>query len=406
MPFWNEKRRRVYPRLIVAAVVIWTVAGFAFLWARAASRDDRYGGDFVVFWSAATIAREGHPAQVFDYGTLLEQERKTVPSTDLYPWHYPPQFLLVVRPFAEVPYPAALIVWTAAGLFMLVFAVQRIVGLSPGSVGLPLAGVVINAAFGQNGALTGAILGIGLPLATSRPFVGGTVLGLLTYKPHFAPVALLALVVTRNWRACAGAALSAGALAICSFVIFGPDTWRAFFDNGSTATHSLFEDGAWQQMPSPVAAVQLAGGTSTLAVVVQAMWSVGFLAVALMLVHKHGLSGPPTAGIVIATLAVSPYVYFYDTAALGVVVAVLLAHERSARLQNFERIAFAILALGVPFAWMTASAIGIQVGPLVFLLAMAIVVIRLRRGERAERPVRGTTPTVGIPYKSGFPVTK
>lgn len=406
MTFWNERRRRVYPRLIVTAVVVWSVLGFTFLWARAASSQERYGGDFVVYWSAAKLAQHGHPEDAFDYSALLAQERKTVPASDLYPWHYPPQFLLIVRPLAVLPYPAALTVWTLGGLSLLYLALLRSRGLSPGVIGLPIGGVVINAGFGQNGALTGALLGLGLPLSESRPFAGGLVLGLLTYKPHLAPVALLFLVLTRNWRACCGAAVSACSLALASLAAFGPSTWAAFFANGSNATKSLFESGAWQQMPSPVAAAQLAGGAPPLAITVQAVWSMAFVAGAGWLV----LSGAPRrlvySGICVASLAASPYVFFYDTAALAPAFAWLLSEARLSRLATYERIGLGMLAVGWPAAWALAATTHVQFGPLLLAVLMVLVLNRARPfgapAEHGPRPWR----FVRAAYEQGFPVRK
>ena len=84
---------------------------------------------------------------------------------------------------------------------------------------------------GHNGFLTALLLGGGLMLLEKRPFVAGLLLGCLVYKPQFALVLPLLLLVLWNWRAIAGAAVSSLALIAITLAIWGWPVWQAFIDS-------------------------------------------------------------------------------------------------------------------------------------------------------------------------------
>ena len=364
--------------------LFWTIVGVAYLWSQSANDGERYGGDFVVFWSAANIAKGGHPEKVFDFETLHTEERKLVPDTGLYPWHYPPQFLLIVRPFAALPYCAALVLWSALGIAAIAGTVWLCGGRTVGVLGLPLMALATNVSFGQNGMFTGAILGAGLTLLSSRPFAAGAVLGLLSYKPHFAPVAIFALLLMKNWRALAGVAVSGMLFAVASLVIFGIDIWGEFLANSSFAAETLYLPGAWEKMPGITSALMLAGAPKVVAQIGQAIWAVGLLAVVAGLVRSKARPDLRNSGIVVATLAASPYVFVYDLAALAVVYAWILRDSRGHGMNLWERVGLGISCCAPVGAWAIADLTSIQVGPLVLLSLMAIVCWRAWSSRAVE----------------------
>ena len=73
--------------------------------------------------------------------------------------------------------------------------------------------VFINAMFGQNGALTAALLIGGLLMPRrSGLILAGILFGLLTIKPHLGILVPFCLIASRNWRACLSAPQSAAAV--------------------------------------------------------------------------------------------------------------------------------------------------------------------------------------------------
>jgi Glycosyltransferase family 87 len=93
-------------------------------------------------------------------------------------------------------------------------------------VGLALAPATsVNAIAGQNALLTLALLLGGAGLFGRRDFAAGAILGLLSYKPQFALMVPVALLAARNWRALAGAAVSASSAVTLSAAVFGLAPW-------------------------------------------------------------------------------------------------------------------------------------------------------------------------------------
>ena len=68
-----------------------------------------------------------------------------------------------------------------------------------------------------------------LGLLEQRPFIGGLILGLLTFKPQFCILVPIALLAAGQWRALLASGLSALALVIVSGLVFGLDLWLRWF---------------------------------------------------------------------------------------------------------------------------------------------------------------------------------
>lgn len=377
--FLNERRRRAYPRIFVGLCLFWGVGGFVFLWTNAARNDERYGGDFTVYWSAARLAEQGSPEDVYDVRELWAEERRLVSNSEAFPWHYPPQFLLMLRPFAQLPYWAALATWTILGLVALTWAVHATGARGWATPAVSLLGVGVNVAFGQNGMFTGAILGGGFALLESRPGVAGAILGLLTYKPHFAPIVFIVLLASRRWTALAGAVVSAGCLAGLSLGVFGLDTWHAYVDDLRVAADVLYEPGAWEKMPSLTAMLMLFDVPRPATQLAQALWSLAVVA-AVVHVWRSGQAVPArNAAAVAGVFAASPYVFVYDLAALAPAYGWLVLAMGHGK-QEARDIALLVLCALLPVAsWALAAVSSIQLGPLV----LALLIVRIVAARRA-----------------------
>lgn len=405
MAFWNEKRRRMYPRLIVAAAVVWTPLLMGYLWINAASNHERYGGDFVVYWSAAKIAQQGRPEDVFDGDAIQQMERTVLPDAPLDRINYPPPILLAVRPLAAAPFPIALVIWTTAtlGLFIAVLKVSDM--LTIGSVSLGFVAITLNFAFGQNGALSAAILTGGLVLLDRNPTGAGLALGLLCYKPQLAPVLAVYLVYQRRWSVLAGMAATTATLCGVSYVFFRPATWRAFFENIPTAGQTPYLAHLWPKMPTVLSAVQLVGASKELALAAQAIASIIAIAGVISLARGSVPSPLRNAGIVTAALIATPYLFVYDLVCLIPVLAWLLQDGRRHKLTSLERAFAGLTAISPVGVWLLASRTSVQLGPFILLGFLGLILHRARTIPRREASISASR-TVGIPYKQGIPVTK
>jgi hypothetical protein len=385
--FLNERRRRVYPRIFVVLCVFWGVVGFVFLWANAARNDERYGGDFVVYWSAARLAEQGRPEDVYDIRELWAEERRLVPNSEAFPWHYPPQFLLLLRPFAWLPYWAALATWTVLGFGALGVAVYAAGARGWATPAVSLLAVGVNVAFGQNGMFTGAILGGGLALLDSRPAFAGAILGLVTYKPHFAPLIFILLLATRRWTALSGAVLSAAVLAVLSLAVLGSDTWDAYIDDLSVAADVLYEPGAWEKMPSLTATLLLFDAPKPATQIAQAFWSLAIVVMAVR-VWRSGATAPArNAAALVGTFAASPYVFVYDLAALAPAYGWLIIVSDRGKLGTAD-IALLAACAALPIAsWALAALTSVQLGPLL----LALLMVRILAARRVVVTHDGTS---------------
>ena len=121
------------------------------------------------------------------------------------------------------------------GWIMLTFApyaavVRGLVGRPIGWwLALAFPALFYNFVIGQNGCLTAALLGGALLFIPTRPVLAGICLGLLTYKPQYGPLFPLVLIATAQWRVIFAAAATTLAIAAASLVVFGTNTWLAFF---------------------------------------------------------------------------------------------------------------------------------------------------------------------------------
>ena len=101
----NEERIRVYSWMVVVifgiVYVVWLGLSLPDL---VDPRGKPFGYDFMAYWSAARLALAGHPEAVFDESVIAAVQHAAVPSLPgiVFPWHYPPIFLLPVADAVRV----------------------------------------------------------------------------------------------------------------------------------------------------------------------------------------------------------------------------------------------------------------------------------------------------------------
>ncbi len=340
------------------------------------------GTDFLGFWTASSLARAGEPAAAYNLAKMqaLEQTVIGAPLSPI-PWLYPPTFLLLMLPLSSLPYIPALITWLALTLAVYLWVIWRIAP-HPVAIWLSLAfpGTFQNFIHSQNGFLSAALLGGGLLLVDRRPFLGGLLLGLLSYKPHLAALIPVALIAGRRWKALAGAGASACGLALASLLVLGVATWEAFWENLPLAG-KMIEMGAapWPKMPTVFMGALLAGVGFPVAYVLQGVVILGVI-VAVAWVWARGATltwraAALTLGILLAT----PYAFEYDLAILALPLAWLGWEGYTNGWLPGEQ---NLLLLG----WLTplvapilAEMTRLQVGPLAL---MALLFLALRRASR------------------------
>lgn len=344
----TAERARIYAIfLLVGYVAIWGWVGLT-LRQGLDAQGKPFGADFIIFYGASHLALEGRATLAYVGGALVAAERTAVPaSRGLFLWCYPPTFQLVVWPLGLLPYLTALAAWTAVGLAAYL-ATMRQVSRDPRMWLLALAfpGVFVNAAQGQTGFLVTALMGGGLLLLDRRPWVAGTLLGLLAIKLQFGVLLPLLLIGTGRWKATAAAAASAGALAITATMILGVGSWADFLQAATAASRAL-ASGALPlyKDPSLFSALLQFGAPAGVALVASALQAVVIAGLTLVAWRRPGPLELKAGLAVLATLIVLPYIFDYDLALLAIPIGVALKAMLDRRAPAGIRSVLVLLAL-------------------------------------------------------------
>lgn len=289
--------------------------------------------DFSNLWAGSRLALDGQVGALFDVDAYRAALRAMF-SPDLPPqeWSYPPSIILLGAPLALMPVLPAYLVWTFGTIFLLHLAIRPLrlpVWLHVAALASPA--VFVNAMFGQNGALTAALLIGGLLAAPKRPILAGVLFGLLTVKPHLGILIPFCLIASRNWRAFAAAAVTAALLAAATGLAFGFTVWTSFMVETRALMTAIMEAPYPQTYHSNALTVFIMarsfGAGLAAAYATQAVATLAAIAAVVWLWLPSTAIDPRRRALVTATLAVvaTPYGYTYDTIPMCVALAYLFA---------------------------------------------------------------------------------
>lgn len=387
----NEERVRVYSWMAVAIfgsiLVVWIALALPDL---VDPRGKPLGYDFMAYWSAAKLALAGRAALAFDEGVISAVQHQAVPSLPgiIFPWHYPPTFLLPVAPLGLLPYAAALVAFTVGTAALWAALVRRVMP-DPRAwiVAAAAPAGLINLLDGQNAFLTAALAGFALIWLDRRPIAAGVLIGLLAIKPHLAVLFPLALLAEGRWRTIAAAAATVVALGAASLAAFGWDSWAAFLRH-LPMTQAMAEHGAvpWGTMPSGYVFALSLGAPVAAAWVLQGAAAL-FAAGCVWRTWRSRAAGfeAKAATLVAGSLLVSPYLFYYDLvwAVLAIGWLALLGLRAGFRRGEREVFLFAWLAplLMPPVQILTA----VQLGFPALLLLLVVAVRRAVPPSGVER---------------------
>jgi hypothetical protein len=387
-PWLGPDRARAWSRVLLAVSLAAALAWAGLSHGGLDLAGHPLGTDFVSFWSAGRLAARGAPAEAWRAAAHAAVEHSAVAGAwrGYTPFPYPPSFLLVCLPFGVLPYLPALVAWIAATGVAFAASLRR--WLPPGAAPLVAAAaypaVLINAANGQNGFLTAALFGAGALFWGRRPFLSGLLLGLLAFKPHLGLLLPVAMLAARQWRAIAGAAISAAALTLASAAAFGLEAWQAFLPT-LAVQRAVVEQGVLEpgKVISLFSALRLWGAPLTLAYAAQALLAAAVaLAVARQAWRRPTERG--TAALLVCAAALAPpYLLDYDLTLAAFPMAWLLAEGIKDGFRPWEKIALASAYLLPLVCRPAALGLGLPLAPLV-LGALFLVVLRRANGQGSE----------------------
>ncbi len=384
-------------RLVAAAVLIASVAGFAFLVVTAHDGVDRQGRplgtDFSNVYAAGTYVLEGTPAVPFDPPRQDAREQEIFgKTTPFYGWHYPPYFLFIAGALAKLPYGLALTIWQASTLFLYLLMIWGIasrplrgnVELSNSGMTLLLAlaypAVLINIGHGQNGFLTAALLGGALLILDRRPIVAGMLIGLLVYKPQFGLMIPLALVAGGYWRTFAAAAATVAVLTLVTTLAFGPEVWPAFKASTEFSRTVVLEQGqtGWQKIQSVFSWARMWGASIPLAYALQGALTIAIGVAIVRLWRSAAAPALKSAALCLAAILATPYSLDYDMMVLAPAIAFFTVDGLRRGFGPWEKTCLAALWLVPLLTRSIAQATLIPLGVPAMLVTFTLL---LRRAE-------------------------
>ena len=379
-PWLTAQRARLYAAVLAVfmlAFVIWIAIRTI-----QHAHDLPMALDFDAFWAAAHLAVTGHPAAAYD-NTIIEATERA--ATNMPPgylaFYYPPTFLLLLLPLGWLGYSAALAIFLATETTLLAGLLRRI--LPQNWAWLPLLtfpGLLMNAASGQNAALSASCFAAAAVWLDRNPLLAGAALGGLACKPQLAVCVPVALLAARRWRALLACGATAISLAVLSWLALGTAPWRGFLANAANARADIETIAIkWPRMQSLFGAIKLHGGATTTAYTAQTVLSLAALSLLAWIAWRRPGAQLEAAAMVTAALLFTPFLYDYDLALLAVPLACLLALAQPTGWLSWEKLVGAALFLCPLIAAACGLLAHITIGP---PLLAAMLVLLARRAAK------------------------
>lgn len=330
-----ERRLRVYPTLILAALAV----AFVFVIAAgsgSSTASGRVGGDFPAFYGAGTIVADGDIDSLYDPATQAAAQDGLLgdePGFIMYP--YSPHVAAAYQPLAALPYRLAYVLHTGlmVGAFVGALAlirpmapiVGRWFGATLGAV-LTAYPVFVGVTGGQNTAISLLLIAAAWRCwHEDRDALAGVALAVLLFRPQYAlPLIGLALL-DRRWRTVATAAAGAAVVWAINAVLFGVDWLASWLRQVEPLLERDAEINAANEI-APIGVLQaIVGAESTPALIVGGTISAAIALGFAWLWWRQPVGLAERMAITTAGLMLlGPHAIYYDTALLAFATLVLL----------------------------------------------------------------------------------
>ncbi|AIT79009.1 glycosyltransferase family 87 protein [Novosphingobium pentaromativorans] len=350
------------------------------------------GSDFVSFWTVGHMLQDH--GNVYDGAAHIAAQRKFFASSGGYTaFFYPPTFLPFCWPLGFLSYFPALVSWLLATSGIYVIAVRRWQAALRFDFPLwllvlafPAVPIVIT--HGQTSFMVAALLGLGALLVPGRPVIAGILFGLATIKPQFGILVPLVLLLTREWKVIASAAVTAFALALLSALAFGADTFAGWYAASGRAQVAMVEGAVgFGKMTSVFAGARLIGLTPGLAYGAQA--AVGLATIILLIRAFRARPYSPALGALMLAAAplVTPFVLDYDMVLLAFPLLWLTSRGIADGFRDWEKLALALAFIAPVFARPIGLHLGIPIMPLILGFLFWVLLRRYSAEAHPRAPI-------------------
>lgn len=318
--------------LAIILSIIWVILMTGAVGMRLSAAEDDHSNvsDFLAFYAASTLLQQDTPEAAYDLKIYKESQQNIFPKAKgTYDWFYPPPTFLLIAPLAWLPVELSYLAFELLGLAALLAAAYYACANQANSL-LPCA-CACSAwasclAFGQIDipVMAAMLMGFGA-LTRGLPLAAGFWFGLMILKPQYGVLLPVAFLAAGQWRVIAATAFSAATLCFLSLLLFGADTWEAFFNAAMQTQDSLeHPQRHYPQMTSPFALIRQTGLSFGWAWGIQAISAAFAIFATLKLWAQAARTGaPPTAlPLAIATLClathyVMPWTHSYNMLFFG-----------------------------------------------------------------------------------------
>lgn len=283
------------------------------------------GRDFLNVWSGGTLALQGQLTTLYDYHAYMAWQASIFGPLDAYNYSYPPHSLFLAMPFAMLPYPVALAIWTLLGAAFFMWAARPYL---PDTLSLTHAiltpAAIVNIWAGHYGFLIGGLWLLYFHYLDRFPHRSGAVAGLLTLKPHLGLLVALTMLSRRHLRPILIASAVALSLICFSILMFGSDLWQTWLvETSALQTRIMNAPGPkFYYFTMPSAYIALRSAPAPLAIVAH----MGFAIIGLALFWQARDARAQDLAFVSATATaiIMPYIFNYDLTVCSLGFAVLL----------------------------------------------------------------------------------
>ncbi|RJG57230.1 DUF2029 domain-containing protein [Sphingobium terrigena] len=336
------------------------------------------GRDFLNVWSGGHLALQGQLATLYDYQGYMAWQASIFGPLDSYNYSYPPHSLFLAMPFAMLPYPLALAIWTLLGAAFFMWAARPYL---PDTLSLAHAiltpAAIINIWWGHYGFVIGGLWLLYFHYLDRSPGRSGVVAGLLTLKPHLGLLIALTMLGRKQLRPILIASAVALSLIGLSILIFGGDLWRTWLvETSALQTRIMTAPGPkFYYFMMPSAYIALREAPTALAFMVQTAFAIA--ALALFWKARDARAQDLAFVSASATAVIMPYIFNYDLTVCSLGFAILL-FGRWGALTTGEKLAL-WFAFAAPLLVMAFN----PIGP-VALLAGLFVQMRHATGRNGE----------------------
>lgn len=235
-------RKRVRGHAILLGLVVWGAYAINVATPGLKDREGQLkGADFLHVYVLGNIAR------MHDGGMLYDARRQAALGSQLihqdpgetYLPVYGPQYSLLFRPLAALPYGWAATTWMLTSALVYFLCCGLLLKACPRLRDDRMSVFILAAAFpgffyliasGQNSIL--ALIAFTAAFFSFRakmPFAAGLALGLLMYKPQFGVMAAIVFVLTLEWRVIAGALITGLGQLLAGAAYYGRPALDAYF---------------------------------------------------------------------------------------------------------------------------------------------------------------------------------